>query len=1838
MKKSTTAVIIAAAAFLIGGGVWAYKTYFSNEVFTSTKITEAAIRMISQPRAFYTLGGKPAVDSVDVFFDHSVAAPYAYGKKELIDFKMTPETSGSWRFASGSQLVFQPRENWIPRQEYEVTMPEDIFAEGIKVKERRFKFRAPDFEVRRTAKDFYEDPRDIRKKSVTASFEFSYPIKEESIKDGVKIKTVSGKEYGFTYTLADGGTTLHIISEPVKLGAADDFATITANNVKNIYNNMPVANADKRSQTEARVTIPSVSTFFKVKDITASLIRNENNEPEQIIGITFSAALNDNSLKDRVSLAYCKENCHNVWGGHDTEKARWVKLGVTALPVEVGTNTRFYKYHLPERGAALRVSVKEGVTSKEGYPLTAVRQVIRSADYPREAHISFDGAIIPLQTQKGVAFSSRGVPTLKIKIAKIFEEDLNHLVTQTGGDFATPYFNNYSFNEENIATIFEKELAINNDDPSELKYSSLDLTPYLNGKSGIFLVTLQGKDGQNIITPTDKRLIMATDLGVIVKDNADGSHNLFVANISKGEPAENAKIDVLGVNGRPVLSAVTNNQGMAALPSFAGFADDKRAVVYKISLKDDMSFIPVWKNDRILDYSRYNVGGEYVSEQKNKLKAFLFTDRGIYRPNETAHFGIMTRLENLQPAVGLPLIAKIHTPDWKLVSQKSFTSTADGLSDMDYNVPATAPLGRYTLTLYKNTGAYEEYVDSISFDVEEFLPDTMKLNLALSPAGGKGWNTADKITLEAYLANLYGTAAAEHNVKASYRMVPAGFRFSEYKDYKFYDPSSVPERHRLTIEEELNTEQTDKNGAAEFGINLNRHYRGTYRLTAVVTGLEREGGRGVEKTISVLFSPNNRLLGYKTDTEDQNLSFLEQGSAHKLRLIVINSNLEQIAADDLVLNIYTNKETRVLTLLENGTYGYQRTVKKELISSESFKIAPEGSDVTLDTATAGDFELVIEEKGGKELLRLNYGITGAANENFRTDKLQNLSLSLDKKTYANGDTIKVQIRAPFKGMGLLSIEQDKVYAYKWFKTDSKASVQEITLPEGVIGNAYLNVAIARDITAEEIFDKPLSYGIAPFDIDKKMFDLPIELSVPESIKPGETLTIGYKTSEEAKLFLWGVNTGILQVSDYKLPSPLSFFIPRKALQVTTKQILDLVLPDMKLALQLAAPAGGADAEEDEALLKMLNPFARKQNKPAAFWSGLLNARNEEQFFSYVVPDTFNGEMKIMAAGMNAGKFGAIEKSVFVRGDFALTPNSPLYTAPGDVFEVGTSVSNLVKGSGEGYEVRLSIQTTDGLEILGESSRILEIDENGESSVSFKLKALNKLGAQTLTFTAQAVDEPEKHATMTQETGIRPAIPFATDITAGKAVRQVTLKNFVKEFYAYQRSQKVYASGSPLILTKGLLQYLGKYPHFCTEQSISKIFPAMVLMFKLPAEDAAAYVDSSFVYRTYDDVLAKLIDRQKADGGFAMWGGSDTQSDKFVSVYALEFLTAAKKYGFNVPKGVFDGAVRFAKTVAAEEPDAADDTLAAYAAYVLTEAGEVMTNYLLNLENVLERNFGDKWRSTLNGAYIAAGYQLLHNPKKALPLVKLYKFGNDDLDNARYIYLASKVFPDLKTKNSVRDIEKLLQPLEAQEFNTISSAFSILALSEIGQNGTADTIRFEGADASRNGLYSVAEVTPDVHELKLAAEQPFFYTVEQEGFAVNLPDKATANGLQIAKRLKAPKGKTLDTLELGDEVTVELTVKNISKKYISNAALVDLLAGGLEIVRGSIESSDYLANSEAREERMLAYFDMGVHDTITVKYLAKVTAKGDFVVPPAFANAMYDPKISANTLPDRLVID
>ena len=181
----------------------------------------------------------------------------------------------------------------------------------------------------------------------------------------------------------------------------------------------------------------------------------------------------------------------------------------------------------------------------------------------------------------------------------------------------------------------------------------------------------------------------------------------------------------------------------------------------------------------------------------------------------------------------------------------------------------------------------------------------------------------------------------------------------------------------------------------------------------------------------------------------------------------------------------------------------------------------------------------------------------------------------------------------------------------------------------------------------------------------------------------------------------------LQVAKYETPAPLDIFLRKKALQVVTHQMVDLILPDYNVIRRSAAPGGG---EAARLLGANLNPFRRRSEPPVAFWTGVIDAGPEPREARFEIPDYFNGELRVMAVGVSAGKLGAPKTTVTVRSPIVLTPALPVAVAPNDAFDVSVGVANTLDDSGPQAEVVLSAAPSDRIALEGDASQALLVAE------------------------------------------------------------------------------------------------------------------------------------------------------------------------------------------------------------------------------------------------------------------------------------------------------------------------------------------------------------------------------------------------------------------------------------------------------------------------------------------------------------------------------------------------
>src|SRR6202012_3954801 len=108
---------------------------------------------------------------------------------------------------------------------------------------------------------------------------------------------------------------------------------------------------------------------------------------------------------------------------------------------------------------------------------------------------------------------------------------------------------------------------------------------------------------------------------------------------------------------------------------------EKKPVMYVVRLGDDLSFLPIGGEDRKLDYSRFDVGGEANATSAGELSAYLFSDRGIYRPGDLFHIGMIVRTASwANSPAGVPLVAEIVDPRGVTVRREPVSVDASGFT------------------------------------------------------------------------------------------------------------------------------------------------------------------------------------------------------------------------------------------------------------------------------------------------------------------------------------------------------------------------------------------------------------------------------------------------------------------------------------------------------------------------------------------------------------------------------------------------------------------------------------------------------------------------------------------------------------------------------------------------------------------------------------------------------------------------------------------------------------------------------------------------------------------------------------------------------------------------------------------------------------------------------------------------------------------------------------------------------------------------------------------------------------------------------------------------------
>ncbi len=1829
-------------------------------------------------------------------FDGSVAPIDATAETTKLEalkgVTLSPALPGTWAWRGDRSLAFTPAVDWpIGTQFTVVITPKLAYAPHVIVDKKEFAFSTAKFEIS-LASEYNQDPTNALLKQAIYTLNFSHPVEAKSLESKLSL-TATADTAKFPEAKLAANDPLHSTQFSVRydeknliayvttdaLKLPDAGSTLTLNVAQGVRSSLssPFDGDHEAVAGATTLLLPSLYSL-NVENLEFASAENTEGDPEQILLIAMNESIADQAISN-ATTAYVLPRNHPgkpaneyayEWSSTDVTEAilrQAQKLKLAHLPGErdvLASHT--FRFDAPI-GRSIYVQVAKNTTAFGGTKLAELYQtVLRVPEFPKALSFVGDGALLSLKGEKRVSILSRNVIAYKLEVSRVLPEQLQHWVKYNDGSFKNPNF--YYMEQDSLVERFERIVRLPSQKAGATHYEGIDLSPYFTAeKHGVFYIQLtelvanSGKENLRMAELTDgdlhegdskaQRLIVLSDLGVVAKKSWDETREVFVEEIHSGTPAEAVTVDVIGVNGVSVQSVTTDAAGHARLESFADYTREHQPVMLRVTRGEDMSFLPI-KSEHDQDYSRFEIGGNDTPASPGELKVHAFSDRGLYRPGDSINFGIIARaFEWKNSLAGVPLQAVITDPSDVAVYDNAITLNDTGFVALQYSTTQADASGSYTLRLYQPSDSKRnEPLGEVSVEVKEFLPDQMKMSSHFSAQAGVGWVNPEGLSALVQVDTLFGTPAQDRRVTANLQFSPTVPSFERFPGFSFFDPTRNHESFSNTLEEQT----SDATGKAEFALGLEKYSAGTFYLTVSSEAFEAGSGRSVTSYVQTLVSTADSLVGLKSA---DSLSYISKDAVRNIEVVAVDASGNATAQSGLRIVIEEKKFVSVLTKQNSGVYKYISQERVDRISDTPLTLKPAINTIKLNTANPGRFELKLLTADDIEVNAIQYSVAGAANLSRSLERNAELELALSKPEYRAGEDLEVNIRAPYRGTGLLTIERDKVYAHAWFKADTESSVQHIRIPEDLEGGAYLSVQFVRSPDSPEIFMSPLSYGAIPFTLDRGPRTQALTVTTPKRVKPGEELKFDVSTDGGADVVVFAVDEGILQVARYQLANPLNTFFPKRRLQVDTAQILDLILPEFSRLLQSSAPGGG----DEELLGSNLNPFKRKTDKPAVYWSGIQRVNGTAQF-SYTPPEYFNGTLKVFAVAVSAARIGTFRGEAQVRGDFVLQANVPTTLSPGDQFSASVNVSypktpemQASELTEKAIEVRVTV--APGLSLVN-AVQTIKLVPGGEGVLRFAVSAntgvSQKFGSAAISVVAAS---GALNAKRTVELSVRPANPFVSSMRVGRIdAASAELKDLRILWPEFSRRELV-AGATPLVLARGLAGYLDDFPYACSEQLASQAFARLVVN---THPELAPLAATGEVPVEFEEIINQLASRQNSEGGFGLWNQSPN-SDAFVSAYIGLLIQEAKTRRVERAAALWPATERYLKTLV---NDASLNNLSglrtrALAVYVRTRAGITTTAEIAGIQETLDKNVPESQRTDVTSLLLAASLKLLkvsgpadsraQAAVQALNTQQLqaYSYANyfdPAVADALNVYLLHREFPQQAKAIAPKTYERLIAPIEEGTNNTLSSALTMLALEAAAQNTPGSTIAFKqkiASGASLNfgaaqGWLHAGSFSADAKSLHIAkaGSGTVWYAMTEAGFDQSLAVKTQNNGIEVSKVYFDAQGSALTRpLKIGEELTVSIKLRSIDNAGHADIALIDLLPGGFEAISdGGVDSAisssgNAAAHQEIREDRVVIYTT--ATDSISeYRYRIKATNAGKFARPRSFASSMYERKVQA----------
>lgn len=1505
-------------------------------------------------------------------------------------------------------------------------------------------------------------------------------------------------------------------------------------------------------------------------------------------------------------------------------------------------------------GQDYAVTLLAGLPGKDGLTLAAEQKVdVALGARPAVVSLQGKGFILPREAAVGLPITTVNVSKVGIAVYRINERGLDRFVSEYSSESfpgSQPFTETWTLrawlNGSNGALQWRGTMEVRNVLNQSVTTAFPIRETVKDWRPGAYFVVVwdaakpPAKDDDEDNTHDSGvagMWVVDTDIALTTFSGRDGL-SVFARSLQSAQPLAGLDVVLLSRGNDPIAKAVTSADGRADFA--AGLLKGRgaaEAIAVMVSDASHREFSRLELTKSAFDLSDRGIDGR---SQPGPVDAFLYTERGVYRPGETVQLMAMLRDDAANALKNLPVTLSVKRPDGSEFTKYTLALGASGGAlHQQIPLPKSSRRGRWSVTAHIDPKAPP--VGRVEFSVEDFVPEKLKVEL-----------TSDAAILRTGRPNafgiaadfLYGAPASGLTVEADLRVTIDEQPFPAFSSYTFgLENARKKFEPPLITLEAPDTDQAGKSKLEWSGEKVPDTAL-PLKTQIEVRVFEPGNGRATKTDKALPLRTRDAYIGIDPSFDGR---YAQEGADTEFDLVAVDAQGKQIALPEVEYKI--EKTTYAYQWYQSeGRWHWQSLASERVVAADTLALKADGPTHLTKRLSWGPHKLTVTDRrtGAASSMSFYVGWYGGSDDSSE-DAPDTLKVAGDKQKYLPGDTAKVHIEAPFDGEALIAIATDRIVETFATKVAKGGTTVDVPVKDAWAAGAYALVTAWRPLAAPADRSPVRAIGAVWLGLDPAPRTLGVQITAPDKVTPRQRIEVPIKVANaqgpDAFVTLAAVDEGILQLTRYRSPKPADYYFGKRRLAVDMRddygRLLDTHADD------LGRIRTGGDSGD-------IGGLDIVPTRTVALFSGPVKLDDKgEAKIALDIPD-FTGQLRLMAVAYDSHKVGSADTRMFVRDAVAADLVLPRFLAPGDQGRVALSLHN-VDGQPGDYKVVLEASGAVALDRLVEETRTLAA--NQRELLTWMLQA----GDVGLGKVSVAVSGPGGFAVRHDwDIQVRAAqTPSAVDtVSELDPQRELTVDRNVTAGFAEGTSVvSVALSHVPGIDVAALLRALDKYPYGCIEQTTSRALP--LLYYNDVALLGYGPADPRIADRVQDAVY-RIADMQLSDGSFGMWGPYSNPAAEWLQTYALDFLLRARDQQMAVPAAALQRALGWLNRSA----DKLSPNAQAYAWYVLAKAGLADAGRVRYFQDTK----GADIRGGLAWAQLAAALNLVGEPGRARLAFSTAQMRIDERDPSDYygtplrdraalLALAAEAGGHDGLVAVVGSVRQRLVA-RVQYTTTQEQAWLVLAARALGGGG--DLAYALNGDVHSSTKDPVV-LNPDSDQLgrgllvKNAGDRPLWLQVTARGVPKD-PQPAATEGISIKRRFYTMNGEPVDleNLHQNGRVVVSIEGRGIQGGY-HESALLDLLPAGLEIESvlndDTVKSFPFLTAltptriTEARDDRFLAAFDLGVRPyhswwdndvkygySFHVAYIARAVTPGSFTLPAAQVSDMYAPRFYGRT--------